>query len=149
MSFTVLSETTIAAPPSLVWQVLTDVAAWEQWSTWLRYEGGKVAIGEKLQLRLTPPEGKGYAFSPEILVLEPNKHFAWIGRTGIKGVFDGEHHFELEPTAESTKLTNRERYSGLLSPLMKRLEAMKGAAAGFDAMNAEIKQRAESLAEGS
>lgn len=78
-------------------------------------------------------------------MLDAGNHFARVGRTGIEGVFDGEHHFELEPIPEGTRLINRERYSGLLSPLMKRLEAMKGAEAGFGAMNAELKARGEAL----
>lgn len=146
MSFTVVAETDINAPIETVWAVLTDMHRYADWSTWLRYEGGDVVLGQKISLRLTPPDGGGYSFHPEILVLEPPNHFAWIGRTGLPHVFDGEHHFELSSHQNGTHLINRERYSGLLSPLMKRLPMMKDAKPGFEAMNAEVKQRAESLA---
>lgn len=43
MSFTVLAEIDVEASPQLVWEVLVDVEAWSEWSTWLRYEGGQVA----------------------------------------------------------------------------------------------------------
>jgi hypothetical protein len=146
MSFEVLATTDINAPPPVVWRVLTDVHSWAAWSTWLVWEGGAMKKGERVQLRLTPPDGGGYAFSPEVLILEEDRHLAWVGRTGLPGVFDGEHHFVLTPTATGTRLENRERYSGLLSPLMQRLPMMKGAEAGFAALNDEIRRRAEALA---
>lgn len=182
MSFEVRTEVAIDAPIGVVWQVLTDVARWGEWSTWLRYDGGTVALGSKLTLRLTPPDGGGYAFSPEVIALDPpdespdepreasvgvlrdsprevlsashagsedsssDARFAWIGRTGIPGVFDGEHHFVLRRRGAGTLLVHYERYSGLLSPLMARLPAMRAAPTGFEAMNAEVKTRAEALA---
>ncbi len=146
MSFEVVSELEIKAPREIVWSVLTDVGAWAEWSTWLAWDGGEMAAGARPKLRLTPPQGGGYSFSPEVLVFEAPWHLAWVGRTGIAGVFDGEHHFVLTEVAEGTRLENRERYSGLLSPLMKRLPMMKDAGAGFEAMNQEIRKRAETLA---
>lgn len=151
MSFEVRAEIAIDAPIAIVWDVITDVVRWSEWSTWLRYEGGAVALGSKLELRLTPPNGGGYAFSPEVIALDPpsdasEARFGWIGRTGVRGVFDGEHHFVLRAEGESTRLLHYERYSGLLSPLMAKLPAMRDAPAGFEAMNAEVKARAEALA---
>lgn len=181
MSFEIRAEVAIDAPIGVVWQVLTDAARWGEWSTWLRYDGGTVALGSKLMLRLTPPDGGGYAFSPEVIALDPpdespgesrqasagglqdspledlraveshtgsedsstDARFAWIGRTGIPGVFDGEHHFVLRRRGAGTLLVHYERYSGLLSPLMARLPAMRAAPMGFEAMNAEVKARAE------
>jgi hypothetical protein len=145
MSFDVVAEVVIRAPRAVVWSVLTDVARWAEWSTWLAWEGGEVRVGQRLQLRLTPPGG-GYTFSPEVLRVDEPSHFAWIGRTGLPGVFDGEHHFVLEEVDVGTRLVNHERYSGLLSPLMQRIPAMKDAPAGFAEMNDEVRQRAERLA---
>ena len=150
MSFEVRAEIAIDAPIAVVWDVITDVVRWHEWSTWLRHEGGAVALGSKLELRLTPPSGGGYAFSPEVIALEApaevgEARFGWVGRTGVRGVFDGEHHFVLRAEGERTRLLHYERYSGLLSPLLAKLPAMRDAPAGFEAMNAEVKARAESL----
>ena len=145
MSFEIRVETAIDAPVEVVWEVLTGVEQWREWSTWLRHDSGDVALGARLRLRLTPPGGGGYAFAPEVIVLERPRHFAWVGRTGVRGVFDGEHHFELEPRGSGCVLRNWERYSGLLSPVMKRLPAMQEAPAGFAAMNEEIRARAEAI----
>jgi hypothetical protein len=146
MAFVVRSEIEIEASREVVWRVLTDVAAWSAWSTWLVWEGGAMTKGEHVNLRLTPPDGGGYAFRPEVLVADAPAHLAWVGRTGIAGVFDGEHHFELEESARGSRLRNSERYAGILSPIMQRLPAMKGAEAGFAAMNDEIRGRAEEIA---
>jgi len=147
MSFEVRATTDIGASVETVWRVLIELSSYAEWSTLLRYEGGVAEVGQRLSLRLTLPDGGGYAFSPEVLVVDAPHHFAWVGRTGIKGVFDGEHHFRLSRIdAGTTRLENVERYSGILSPLMKRMPQMKSADAGFEQMNQEIRRRAETLA---
>lgn len=149
MSFEVRATTEIDAPIDVVWGVLTDLPRYAEWSTLLLYEGGELAVGAHLRLRLALPDGAGYAFAPEVLVLDAPTHFAWVGRTGIKGVFDGEHHFRLRALEGSrTVLENVERYSGILSPIMKRMPQMQSADAGFEAMNQDLRRRAEQLARG-
>lgn len=83
---------------------------------------------------------------PQGATVDAPRRLVWVGRTGLPGVFDGEHHFDLTALAGSrTRLVNREPYSGLLSPLFKRLPAMKDAKPGLEAMNNDIARRAESL----
>lgn len=70
--------------------------------------------------------------------------FTWRAITLLRGVFDGEHSFVLEPLPnDQTQLINREVYSGLLAPIFKRLPMMQGAEEGFIAMNHEIKAHSE------
>jgi len=146
MSFVVVAERDVEAPPEVVFRVLTDMHRWKEWCTWLAWDGGEMKEGAVLRLRLTPPSGGGYAFAPTVLTVDAPRHLAWVGRTGLPGVFDGEHHFELvELTGGRTRLVNRERYSGILSGLFALLPAMKDAQPGFEAMNDEIARRAESL----
>ena len=147
MSVDVTASCEIDAAPEVVFAVLTDVARWREWCTWLAWDGGEMRVGATLALRLTPPTGGGYGFRPTVLAVDSPRHLAWVGRTGLPGIFDGEHHFELTALpGNRTRLVNRERYSGLLSPIFKRLPAMQDAGPGFAAMNAEIARRAESLA---
>ncbi|MCK0094295.1 SRPBCC domain-containing protein [Yoonia sp. F2084L] len=148
MAFTVQATTEIEAAPEIVFDVLTNVAKWKDWSTWIHYEKGAVVLGAKPTFRLTPKGQAGYSFTPEIIVLDRPHHFAWVGRTGFKGVFDGEHHFRINLTEKGCQLENVETYSGLMSPLMKRLPMMKEAPQGFAAMNDEIRIRAEAVASG-
>jgi hypothetical protein len=58
-------------------------------------------------------------------------------------IFDGEHHFVLEPLAANrTRLVQQERFRGLLVPLFAS-SLDKHTLAGFHAMNAALKTRAE------
>lgn len=145
MGFEVRAVSHIDAPIHVVWSVLLDFESYNQWSTLLKYEGGEPIVGQRLRLRLELPEDAGYAFSPEVIALEPPVHFAWVGRTGVAGVFDGEHHFRLHEERGMTVLENVEHYTGILSPIMKRMPQMKSASEGFARMNAEIRSRAEAL----
>jgi hypothetical protein len=144
--FEVQAETDIAAPAAIVWDVLTKVAEYRTWSTMLNYHGGELRVGATIQLGLTPPNATGYNFAPQVITLEHERHFAWRAITLVRGVFDGEHHFEILPLdAAQSRLRNYERYSGLLSPIFQRLPMMRDASAGFEAMNQEIRARAEAL----
>ena len=144
--FVVQAETEIAAPTAVVWAVLTDLEAYDAWSTMLHYRGGALAEGGTIQLRLSLPNGPSYTFAPRVIALEPERCFAWRATTGLRGIFDGEHSFELNSLAKGkTLLRNRERYSGLLAPLFQRLPMMRDAPAGFAAMNEQIRARAEAL----
>ncbi len=145
MAFSASATVEIDAPAERVWEVLVDVERWSEWSSWLAWEGGAFVEGERIALRLTPPNGDGWSFRPTVLAVRPASHLAWVGRTaGLPGLFDGEHHFRLASLpAGRTRLINEERYSGLLSPLVRRLPQMQDLDAGFSAMNNEIRARAE------
>lgn len=59
--------------------------------------------------------GSEYEFEPRVIAYVEPEHFAWVARTGVRGMFDGEHHFKLEKTNEGgTVLHNYENYSGLM-----------------------------------
>jgi hypothetical protein len=145
MAFTIDSQIVIQAEPDRIFAVIMDMPAYREWSTLLLYHGGEPQVGQRLQLELRTADGSGFRFSPTVILREEGRRFAWRGTTGIRGIFDGEHHFELEPLGGGqTRLVNREHYSGLLSPIFQRLPMMRNAQSGFDQMNQEIKRRAES-----
>ena len=142
--FVVETRVVIAAPPAAVWRVLTDLARWSEWSGLVRYEGGRVAVGERLVLRLAPSSGAGYAFRPTVTALDAPHRFAWVGRTGgVPGIFDGAHSYTLRPDGAGTELVDREVYSGLLAPLVRRTAAMRDAPAGFAEWDLSLKRRVE------
>lgn len=144
-SFEIRKEVVIDAPPERVWAVIVDFPSYAQWNTQLAWLGGTAGPGEVLKLKLSAQGSEPYEFAPTVSHWEPNVRFAWLARTGLPRVFDGEHFFELEPVAVGkTKLVNRETYSGVLSMVMERQPMMAGAPAGFEKMNAEYKARAES-----
>jgi hypothetical protein len=83
------------------------------------------------------------ALRPSVLEVVPGRTLRWLGHLLLPGVFDGEHHFEIEPLGGNRcTLVQQERFSGLLVPLLaKSLD--EHSVAGIRAMNVALKERAE------
>ncbi len=141
--FAVAHTIDIDAPPERVWAALVDFPRYAEWNTQLAVRGGEARAGAELYLALSTPDAS-YEFHPVVSSFEEGRRFAWIARTGIPRLFDGEHFFEISPLPSGgTRVTNREEYRGVLSPVMRRLPAMKSAPAGFEKMNLELKRYVE------
>ena len=138
------SNILIDAPRERVWRILLDFDRYPEWNPFVSRITGWPAVGEQLDIRLTPPGGMALSFKPEVVRVEPEREFRWLGKLLIKGMFDGEHIFELEEESpETVRFVQREAFSGLLVPLLLLL-ARKSTLRGFEAMNQALKQRAES-----
>jgi hypothetical protein len=67
----------------------------------------------------------------------------WLGSLLIKGLFDGEHIFELEALSDGkTHFIHREEFFGVYVPILWWKFAPL-TLRGFQAMNQELKSRAE------
>jgi hypothetical protein len=138
--FEIKHEIDIHASPPEVWQVITDFDNYKRWNSQLEYLGGEIKPGGKLHLKLSAEGTAPYVFKPTITYWEENATFGWLAITGIPGVFDGEHFFELKDIGNGkTRLINREEYRGIVSQIIKRLPMMKQAPQGFKKMNEELK----------
>ncbi len=141
--FEVRAETLIEASPQKVWDTLVQMGQYENWNDQLHFLGGKVAPGEKITLRLSVEGAKPYTFSPTINHWVKYKKWGWIARTGMPGIFDGEHMFELEEKEGKTLLVNKEQYRGILAPIIQQQPMMKNAPKGFEQMNQQLKTHIE------
>lgn len=82
-------------------------------------------------------------FEPEILITDADEELRWVGRLGMKGVFDGEQYFVLEEIARGTTVLHHgERFSGFLTYLLFPLIG-ESTENGFHAMNFTLKARVE------
>ena len=145
-SFSIRAEATIRAPPDTVFGVLVAFDRYAEWATQLVHHGGTPALGGTIDLEMRAGRTH-FRFRPTIVALESGRRFTWRQRTGLPGVFDGEHAFVLEPLpGGATRLINTETYSGVLAPLVRRLPMMRDAPAGFAQFNHELRARAEQLA---
>ena len=145
MKYHLHTEIDIEAPPETVWEILTDLEQYGAWNPFVVSADGTVAVGERLTNRMQPPGGKVMTIRPTVTVVEPDRCFEWLGRLGLPGVFDGRHRFDLEATSTGTHLTHTEHFNGLLVRSMKRF-LDNGTLAGFAALNAALKRRAEAKA---
>lgn len=138
------TEVTIAAPPNVVWEILSDLDRYSEWNPFVIEAEGSLAVGSRLEVRLQPPGGRATTFRPTVTVVEPERTFEWLGHLGVRGVFDGRHRFQLEPTAVGTRLVQSEQFGGILVPVLSR-SLDRSTRAGFEAMNHALKARAEAV----
>jgi hypothetical protein len=137
----VRTEIEIGASPERVWSVLMDFCSYAEWNPFIRRISGEPAVGSRLEVRIEPPEGRGLTFKPSVRKAEVNREFAWLGHLVLPGIFDGEHHLELQPRNGGTLFVQREEFKGILVPLFGR--GLEKTEHGFERMNVALKERAE------
>jgi len=137
-----VTEVEIAADPTSVWSVLTDLEGFDDWNPFITKGSGQIAVGEALRLLMEPPGGRAMTFTPTVTEVTARGSLEWLGHLLRPGVFDGRHRFELEPIASGTRLTQSETFTGFLVPALARSLDSR-TRAGFEAMNLAIKVRVE------
>lgn len=137
------SEIEINAPAQRVWEALTDFASYPQWNPFIRRASGVPRTGERLEVRMEPSGSRGMTFRPKVLNAEANRELHWLGHLFVRGVFDGEHFFTIEPLGESrVRFVQREVFRGFLVPLLSGA-LDRDTRRGFEEMNRALKERAE------
>src|SRR5918911_4648575 len=115
METEIRDEIVIEAPPAAVWAVLTEGARYPEWNPFVRRLEGELQMGGRIVVEIAPPGGRAMTFKPTLLAVQPERELRWLGRLFVRGLFDGEHRFELEPVAEGrTRFVQSERFSGVL-----------------------------------
>lgn len=119
----------IAAPPALVWEILTDTAAWPSWDPSCERIEGKIALGAtvKAYSKLSP----GRAFPVRVTLLDEPRRMVWRGGMPF-GLFTGERSFSLLPIESGVEFSLHEIFKGPLLPLIRSsLPDMNEAFHGF------------------
>ena len=137
------SEIEITASAGRTWLILTDFASYPRWNPFIRRISGEPTTGEHLDVRLEPPDSRGMTFKPKVLNAEPNRQLRWLGHLLVRGLFDGEHFFTIQPLEDNrVRFIQREAFKGLLVPLFAR-SLDTNTQRGFEEMNHALKERAE------
>ncbi|MBK1895696.1 SRPBCC domain-containing protein [Chryseobacterium paridis] len=140
MSKKIETEITIHASPEKIWEILTDFKKFPDWNPFITDIQGAIEEGNRIQVKIEPQKGKGMTFKPVIISKKDNRELAWLGTLLFKGLFDGEHRFELiDNNNGTTRFVQSEKFSGLLVPFFN----FDGTATGFNAMNQKLKELAE------
>ena len=66
-------HTEIDASAERVWDILTDFTSYSQWNPFIRRISGELQVGERLEVRLEPPDSRGITLRPTVLRAEPNR----------------------------------------------------------------------------
>lgn len=134
----------IGATPQRVWSILTDFEAYPQWNPFVRSVSGHIAPGQTIRVELQQPGSGIMTIKPKVLALEEPRVFRWIGHLLFRGLFDGEHAFEVRDNGDgSSTFTQSERFGGILVPLFSKMLDTK-TLKGFFLMNEALKARCES-----
>src|SRR3954464_13869466 len=114
----------VDATPERVWEVLTDVPAYPDWSPVLTSAEGTFAVGGRVVfgfpalhalLRTTVPA--------RVLEVTPCRRLRYklrFARLGIPDLLDSEHTFTVDVRADGVRLWLELQVRGLLLPLMLR-----------------------------
>jgi hypothetical protein len=133
----------INATTEKVWDILTDFKSYSQWNPFIPSIEGDIKVGHILRVTITPPNGNAMKFKPTILVVNEHKELKWKGKLLFKGLFDGEHQFELIDNNNGTvTFIQSEKITGILVPLFKKMINVN-TKNGFVLMNERLKDRVE------
>ena len=140
---TIHTEIGIDRPAGTAWAVLADIDRWAEWNPFAKARG-RLAVGERLEVEITPPGKKTMTFRPTVVAFEPGREFRWLGHLGFAGLFDGEHGFRV--AAQDPGRCRFEQFETFRGVLVGPILWLAGDATrrGFDAMNRALKARAES-----
>jgi hypothetical protein len=133
----------INATAENVWSILTDFENYMQWNPFITSITGAIKVGNTLQVTVAPPNGNAMKFKPTLLVVNEHKELKWKGKLLLKGLFDGEHQFEIIDNKNGTvTLVQSENFTGILVPPFKKTIKIN-TKNGFVLMNEKLKERAE------
>ena len=137
------TEIEINAPASAVWAQLAAGDAYADWNPFIKHLSGNLEVGKHLNVTIQSEGNSPMDFTPEILVAAENAELRWVGKLGVRGIFDGEHHFILEETDRGTMIFRHgESFTGIHGyPLLALIR--EDTENGFKAMNAALKARVE------
>ncbi|MFT6183928.1 MAG: hypothetical protein ACJAU0_001235 [Flavobacteriales bacterium] len=120
-----------------------DFNEYPEWNPFIRRISGPTKVGDNLQVELHQVKGKPMVISPEVVIVEPNSLFAWKGKFGVKGIFDGQHSFALEVLGKGeTNFIHSEEFGGILLPFMRKM-IKTTTTESFKLMNTALKARCE------
>ncbi|MDM9631701.1 SRPBCC domain-containing protein [Robiginitalea aurantiaca] len=128
----------ISASPESIWKILTDFEDYENWNPFITKISGEQRKGGKLKALIG-----GMKFKPLVLKYDDNKELRWLGTLFLKGLFDGEHSFQIIDNMNGTcTFLQEEKFNGILVGLFaKKLET--DTKSGFEQMNLKLKELAE------
>jgi hypothetical protein len=141
--YTITRSTEIAAPADRVWEVLSDLRSYARWNPEITVVSGRAVKGEVLTLRVRSGSGTS-TVRPTVRAADPGRELRWTSRYHeVGGLADGEQRFTIEPVGQGrVRFTQAETFRGIAVPFFHH--TLAAGCSRFDAMNAALKDRAES-----
>jgi hypothetical protein len=142
MTKEIITNITIPAQPSDVWDTLMEFASYEDWNPFIQCIVGQCEVGAPLRITLRKPSGKLYTFMATVTACVPSRLLQWEGSlAGMPWLFSGVHSFELKAVpGGATEFVHKERFSGVLSSLVLA-GIHNDTTRGFDLMNLALSDK--------
>lgn len=133
----------IAASPEHVYDVLTDLAGYDQWNPWVVGAAGTVSPGNKVDV-WPLLRGKQQHYRHRILEADRGRRFVWCDLGWFTLFAKGERHRTLEPTETGCRYIVELRLNGIAKNMADKQfgESMRaGLAAEADALAVRCEER--------
>jgi hypothetical protein len=143
----VRAEIDIAAPPAVVWDVLSDLSAYPAWNPFTTQVDGTFAQGADVMLHVQLVPGKKQKLQRQrIVVIEPGARLDWETKLGHPALLRARRTQQLTPLPQGgTHYATTDAFSGALVTLVMGLYR-RDMEMGFAKMAQALKARAEALA---
>ena len=140
----ITTEIEISAPPEKVWNILTDINNWQEWSPIIRNSRGTASVGSELTITMAGKTAgeEGPTYSPVITALEAPVYLRWRAHMLAGFIFTNYKVLKLEASGAGTRLIHKEMFKGLLAPVMCG-QMEKGVPPMLNSMNQALKELAE------
>ena len=139
----VKSEIEIAAPIEKVWNIITDINQWAEWSPIINQASGNTAMGETLNITMCGDKDKeSQNYSPVIIELDKPRCFHWQAKMVAGFIFTNDKIFNLEETTTGTRLIHRELFDGIFASVFCR-NIEESVLPMLNSMNEALKNLAE------
>lgn len=140
MTKTIDTAIIINAPAEKVWKKLMNFTAYAEWNPFIIKISGEANTGAKIMVNLQPEGASPMTFAPTVLQCKTNELFVWKGKLFVKGLFDGEHRFEIIDNHNgSVTFKQSEVFNGLMVGFFNLDNTKKG----FENMNQALKEICE------
>ena len=127
----------IAAPPAVVWAVLTDPARLVAGRLGVTKLAGQIAAGQRITLESTTAPGR--VFTLKVVSAEAPHRMIWT--SGAPLIFNGTRTYTLTAKAGGTEFHMAEVFKGLMLPLIWK--SMPDLQPGFEQFADGLKRLAE------
>jgi uncharacterized protein YndB with AHSA1/START domain len=128
----------IQAPAERLWSLLTNAADLPRWNSTVTSVEGKIALGEKIKLKV--PLAPGRTFNLKVSEFVPSQRM--VVRDGMAPMFTGVRTYTLSPgPGGSTVFSMQEVLSGIMLPMIAG--SLPDFAPAFEQYAADLKKEAE------
>jgi len=138
------TEIEIAAPPSKLWPILSNINNWHEWSPIIKESQGTASVGSELRIAMIGKEEgeEGPVYNPIITEFDEPNHLRWRAYMISGFIFTNYKVLELEETSTGTRLIHKEMFKGLLAPIFCT-QMEKGVPPMLNSMNQALKELVE------